>query len=173
MKYCPYCGFKIQQESQYCGNCGKKIPQAPKNHWKSPPDHSSFNVYSQRPLTYHDVFQPYYYRPESKAGLGERFIALLIDSCIAGGLMSVFCIGWLYQLGKDSIREGQSIGKGIMGLRVIDLNSGMPATITQSFIRNCLCGCVDASCCFLVALIDEDGRRIGDHMAGTVVIIDQ
>lgn len=86
--------------------------------------------------------------------------------------MSAFCLGWLYEVGKDYIREGRSIGKGIMGLRVIDFNTGMPATISQSFIRNCVCACVDASCCFLAAIIDEDGRRIGDHVAGTVIIRD-
>ncbi|MFW9903179.1 MAG: RDD family protein [Candidatus Thorarchaeota archaeon] len=100
-------------------------------------------------------------------------MALLADSCIVGGLIYVICIGWLYQIGKDYLREGQSFGKGIMGLRVIDFHTGMPATISQSFIHNRLCGCVDASCCCLAAMIDEDGRRIGDHVAGTVVIRDQ
>jgi uncharacterized RDD family membrane protein YckC len=89
-----------------------------------------------------------------------------------GGLFWAFCLGWLYQLLKDGVREGQSIGKGVMGLCVVDFNTGIPTTIGQSFIRNCLCGCVDASCCYLVAFIDEDGRRLGDHAAGTVVIID-
>lgn len=49
----------------------------------------------------------------------------------------------------------------------------MPETIGQSFIRNYLCGCLDISCCYLVAIIDDDGRRIGDHLAGTVVIKDR
>ncbi len=74
---------------------------------------------------------------------------------------------------KDSIRDGQSIGKSLYRLRVIDFHSGIPATIGQSFIRNWICCWLDAITCYLVALTDDDGRRIGDHMAGTVVIIDR
>ncbi|MFX0207154.1 MAG: RDD family protein, partial [Candidatus Hodarchaeota archaeon] len=127
----------------------------------------------QRSPAYLYITQPYFYRSGDRAPLRDRLIALLIDSCIVGGLTYAICLGWLYQAGKDYIREGQSFGKGLMGLRVIDYNTGMPATVYQSFIRNCLCGCVDASCCCLAVMIDEDGRRIGDHVAGTVVIKDQ
>ena len=127
----------------------------------------------QRSPAYLYITQPYFYRSGDKAPLRGRLIALLIDSCIVGGLTYAICLGWLYQAGKDYIREGQSFGKGLMGLRVIDYNTGMPATVYQSFIRNCLCSCVDASCCCLAAVIDENGRRVGDHVAGTVVIIDQ
>ena len=126
----------------------------------------------QRSQTYLYITQPYFYRSGNKAPLQGRFIAFIVDSCIVGGLTYAICIGWLYQIGKDYIREGQSFGKGLMGLRVIDFHTGMSTTIYQSFIRNCLCGCVDVSCCCLVAMIDEDRRRIGDHVAGTVVIRD-
>jgi hypothetical protein len=126
----------------------------------------------QRSQEYLYITQPYLYRAGNKAPLRDRFIALAVDSCIVGGLTYAICIGWLYQIGKDYIREGQSFGKGFMGLRVVDFHTGLPATIYQSFIRNCLCGCIDASCCCLAAMIDEDGRRIGDHVAGTVVIRD-
>ncbi len=96
----------------------------------------------------------------------ERCVALMIDSFIS----QICCI---YDIFKDSIREGQSIGKGVMNMRVVDYQTGEPATIGQSCIRNCLCGGLDQCCCYLVAFLNEDGRRIGDQVAGTVVILDQ
>jgi uncharacterized RDD family membrane protein YckC len=108
-----------------------------------------------------------------KAPIGERCIAFFVDSGIFC-VVNVFCyIGTVYTCLKDGIREGQSIGKGLMGLRVVDFQTGMPATIGQSLIRNCLCGWLDGCCCYLPALIDQDGRRIGDQVAGTVVILDK
>lgn len=101
-----------------------------------------------------------------KAPLGERCVALIVDDVI-----NTFCC--FYIIIKDGIREGQSIGKGLFQLRVVDYSTGLPGTIGQSFIRNCLCGWLDICCCYLSALMDEDGRRIGDHIAGTVVIIDR
>lgn len=96
----------------------------------------------------------------------------MIDGCITGALYSL-CIGWLYDAIKDGVREGQSVGKGMLGLRVVDYHTGVPATIYQSFLRNCIGNCIDVSCCYLVAFIDKDGRRIGDQIAGTVVIQDK
>jgi uncharacterized RDD family membrane protein YckC len=107
-----------------------------------------------------------------KAPIGERCIALLIDSAI-GTILTYVCIGIFYDCFKDGIREGQSFGKGLMNLRVVDYYSGSPATLGQSFIRNCVCGWLDAVCCFLVVFLNTEGRRIGDQVAGTIVILDR
>ena len=108
-----------------------------------------------------------------KAPMGERCIAYLADSVVAGVISAFVGCGCIYTAVKDGIRDGQGLGKGLMNMRVIDFQTGMPATIGQSFIRNCCPGCLDSCCCYLVALIDQDGRRIGDHAAGTVVILDK
>ncbi|MHA2225155.1 MAG: zinc-ribbon domain-containing protein [Candidatus Hodarchaeales archaeon] len=164
MVFCPFCGSSIDEESIYCLNCGKELPKKSKTiRGPTPP------TYQPKPshqVGYRPIYQPRPFHPGMKAPMGERFIALLVD-----GVITNFCC--LYDPIKDGIREGVSVGKGIMNLRVIDFNTGMPATIGQSIVRNCLCGWLDGCCCYLAAFIDENGRRIGDQVAGTVVILDQ
>ncbi|MFX0013772.1 MAG: RDD family protein [Promethearchaeota archaeon] len=175
MRYCPFCGAEVDNDSIYCLNCGKKLPERPVKGvpaWKTTPSEPSFAPRPVQPITYRPLFQPRPYHPAMKAPCGERAVGYLIDSAISG-ILSWFAIGFVYSCVKDGIREGQSLGKGLMRLRVVDIQTGMPATIGQSFIRNCCPGCLDGCCCYLVALIDQDGRRIGDHAAGTVVILDQ
>lgn len=173
MAYCPFCGADVQPDSLYCLNCGKKLPEkkpAGVADWEAPPTPPT---YQPAPTAmYKPMYQPRPYHPAMKAPMGERCIGYLIDYAISS-ILSYFCIGIVYTIIKDGIREGQSLGKGLMGLRVVDFQTGMPATIGQSFIRNCCPGCLDGCCCYLVALIDQDGRRIGDQAAGTVVILDK
>jgi uncharacterized RDD family membrane protein YckC len=177
MSFCPYCGAEVQPDSLYCLNCGKKLPEKKKTptgvaDWETTPTYQP--TYQPAPsVTYKPLYQPKPYHPALKAPMGERCIALLIDNAISSIFSYVFCVGFIYDIIKDGIREGQSIGKGLMGLRVVDFQTGMPATMGQSFIRNCCPGCLDGCCCYLVALIDQDGRRIGDQAAGTVVILDK
>ncbi|MHA1994219.1 MAG: RDD family protein [Candidatus Hodarchaeales archaeon] len=88
----------------------------------------------------------------------DRCIASIID----GFLSCIPC----YPLWKDGIRDGQSFGKGMMGLRVVKFSTGRPATITDSCLRNCF------SCCEPLLLITSGRRRFGDYVAGTIVIKD-
>lgn len=170
MRYCPFCGAEVDPDSIFCLNCGKKLPETGPSKRIAAREPTLTEPY-YRPVPtptvpYYLRFHPKLYHPGMKAPIGDRCVALLID-----GVISNFCC--FYEIIKDSIRDGQSIGKGFMNLRVIDFNTGFPATVGQSCIRNCLCGCLDSCCCYLPAFIDEDGRRIGDHLAGTVVIVDQ
>jgi hypothetical protein len=175
VKYCPNCGEETDQDSIYCLNCGKKLPESgaakpPAPGWETPQQPPAPRPY-QAP-GYKPIYQPQPYHPSMKAPMGERCVALLVDNFISG-LLSYVCIGIFYECMKDGIRDGQSFGKGLMNLRVVDYNTGLPATIGQSFIRNCLCGWIDVCCCYLVALLSDDGRRIGDNIAGTIVILDR
>lgn len=113
-------------------------------------------------------------RPVTRVGapadLLERCIALLIDDAIAAFIP---CVGFIYTWVKDAINDGRSVGKSFMGLRVVDFQTGIPASLEQSFVRNCCPGCLDGCFCYLTALLDENGRRIGDRAAGTIVIQDR
>ena len=176
VKYCPNCGEETDPDSIYCLSCGKKLPESgtakPSTPgWQTPRQPPTPGPY-QAP-GYRPVYQAQPYHPSMKAPIGERCVSYLVDNFITSCLLYACCIGVIYACVKDGIRDGQSFGKGLMNLRVVDYNTGMPATIGQSFIRNCLCGSVDQMCCYLFALCSEDGRRIGDHVAGTVVIIDR
>ncbi len=175
MRYCPFCGAEVDEDSIYCLNCGKKIPEkAPTKDvpaWETTPTRPYPSTPAQ-PVTYRPLYQPRPYHPSMKAPPGERLVAALENLiCLIPYLGVIACA--IYGCVKDSMREGQSLGKGFMNLRVVDYNTGMPATIGQSFIRNCLCGWLDAMCCCLIGLLDQEGRRFGDQIAGTVVIIDR
>ena len=175
VQYCPHCGVETDQDSIYCLNCGKKLPESRAGKPAAPEWQTSQEPTSPRPYQapgYKPVYQPQPYHPSMKAPIAERCVAYLVDYFITG-LGSYICIGIFYPCVKDGIREGRSFGKGLMNLRVVDYNTGMPATIGQSCIRNCLCLWVDGLCCCLVPLFSEDGRRIGDHTAGTIVIRDR
>ncbi len=174
-KFCPFCGAEVDEDSLYCLNCGKKLPEKPVkgvSAWETTPTQPYPSAPAQ-PVTYRPLYQPRPYHPSMKAPMGERCIAYLIDGAISSIFTYVCGIGIIYTIIKDGIRDGKSLGKGLMGLRVVDFQTGMPATIGQSFIRNCCPGCLDGCCCYLVALTDQDGRRIGDQAAGTVVILDK
>lgn len=175
MPYCPFCGADVEPESHYCLKCGKELPEkaVPEKGvptWEPAPTEPSRRPEPRPPVTYRPLYQPKPYHPAMKAPLGERCVALIVDDAI--GTIVPF-VGWVYGIIKDGIRDGQSLGKGVMGLRVVDFQTGMPATMGQSFMRNCCPGCIDGCCCYLVALMDQDGRRIGDQVAGTVVILDK
>lgn len=145
-------------------------------------------------------YQPKLYHPSMKAPWPNRCLACAFDSgvqisskciCYTGygiafeSLNLSFetwscCIGpfccslpFVYWMSKDGLKDRPSIGKEMLNLRVIDHHTGMPATIGQSCIRNCLCSCADCICCPPIILIDPDGRKITDYIAGTVVIIDE
>jgi hypothetical protein len=171
-KFCPFCGSEVDQDSIYCLSCGKKLPErvsAPPKRavsWETAPTEPSYEPGYRPPVSYKPIYQPRPYHPSMKAEIGERCIALLVDDFISG-----FTCG-IYGCFKDGIRDGVSFGKGLFSMRVVDFNTGLPATYGQSLVRNCLCSWLDQCCCYLVAMIDDDGRRIGDQIAGTIVIKD-
>lgn len=67
----------------------------------------------------------------------------------------------------DGLMHGQSFGKRIMEIYVIDAKSGRPCTFIQSLIRNSslLLGLID--CMFVFS---EKQQRLGDKIAKTIVI---
>ncbi len=183
MPYCEYCGTEIDKNSVYCKKCGKKVQSIRDTYQHVFTPKAEFSRQYEEEISsikegYQHVFQDTPISPVTQrltrvgrnAPITDRCVALLIDDAIASFIP---CFGFIYTWFKDSIREGQSVGKGFMGLRVVDFRTGIPASCEQSFIRNCCPGCIDGCCCYFIAFLDENGRRIGDHAAGTVVILDQ
>ncbi len=103
---------------------------------------------------------------QKQAPCGDRCVAYLIDGVISAAISWALGAGCIYALIKDGIRDGQSIGKGMMGLRVVKFDTGQPATIGASCFRNCL------ACCPCLLLVTEGKRRFGDYVGGTIVIKD-
>ncbi len=131
------------------------------------------------------------------AGPGSRFLALLVDACLILALTALassilgrllpkslgtlaiatlsFVLTWIYHVGFEVRREGRTPGKAALGLRVVDAR-GLPLALEQSFVRN-VGRVLDFAPVFyglggLVALLDRDGRRLGDLLADTLVVRD-
>lgn len=78
-----------------------------------------------------------------------------------------FIVYFLYILFADGMNEGQSWGKKIVGVRVIDMRTGEPCSYWQSFVRNIfyILGIFD-----WIFIFGEKRQRLGDIAAKTVVI---
>jgi uncharacterized RDD family membrane protein YckC len=88
-------------------------------------------------------------------------------------VLGVFVTNWCYGLAFETLWQGQTPGKRLLGIRVVR-RDGSPATALDLALRN-LCRAID----FLPALyavgmismvVTERSRRIGDLVAGTVVV---
>lgn len=120
------------------------------------------------------------------ASAGIRLIAQIVDGLIALGLgfAAMFGVGAVagdgpfaalaflvfylgYFLFSDGLKNGQSLGKRIFGIRVIDFKSQNPCSHWQSFCRNFaqVLGIVD-----WVFILFKDRRRAGDYFADTLVV---
>jgi uncharacterized RDD family membrane protein YckC len=129
------------------------------------------------------------------AGLGSRFIALFTDfvllTAVAGGVsqlalilfpaavgvlvraLALLVLTFGYQVYFEVRHQGQSPGKRLMSLRVVD-GRGLPLSVEQSFVRNVV-RVLDASPVgyglgALVCQFDRQRRRLGDIAADTVVV---
>lgn len=133
-----------------------------------------------------------------KADVLERFLARLIDFLVAGALFAFpTAVGPLasltYILISDGLRVG-SIGKRIIGLKVVSLRTGQACDFKESIIRNSVFGgliivyivigwvpyigkilaflvwaAVIGGECLLI-YTDDAGSRFGDRIAGTMVV---
>lgn len=113
-------------------------------------------------------------------GLG--FGALAFGGIIANPAAVLFGLGTvfvlivvtiIYTLFLEGYWKGQTIGKKVINIRVVDEKSGKPETFSQSFVRNIL-RIIDNQLVGLVAFIliiaTKRRQRIGDMLAHTVVV---
>ncbi len=99
--------------------------------------------------------------------------AVLGEAGLGLYLIALFVVFWMYPVLFEVLRDGQTIGKKAMGLRVVNSN-GTPVTWIASIVRN-LMRTVDMlpvlyGFGFVAGLIDPHSRRLGDMVAGTLVI---
>jgi len=127
------------------------------------------------------------------AGPFPRALAWLIDAVLrlsalmlAGMLLSIlgrfgsglwlivlFALLWLYPVVLETLWNGQTVGKRVLGIRVVAAN-GAPVGWVAAFVRNLL-RVVDMlpvgyAVGVVSALFDPWGRRLGDLVAGTLVV---
>jgi uncharacterized RDD family membrane protein YckC len=132
------------------------------------------------------------------AGLGWRFLAVLIDGVVlaipnlliifllggattsgfelegapaAVAMFASLAIGLGYFIGMETAR-GATLGKMALGLRVV-MATGAQVDVRASALRNVL-RIVDGLCCYLVGAIlvlqSPRRQRLGDRVAGTLVV---
>ena len=97
-----------------------------------------------------------------------------VDEALArprAGVHGAVIVG--YPVAFETLTRGRSLGKMALGLRVVREDGG-PERFRQAFVRGLLGGGRDLADLRLVALVaslaSAQGRRIGDYLAGTVVI---
>lgn len=76
----------------------------------------------------------------------------------------------LYYLLNDGLPNGQSLGKKLFRIQVVDEKTGQPCRVGKSFLRNLpmvipLVNIFDVMCIF-----GEKRQRLGDNWAGTIVV---
>lgn len=88
-------------------------------------------------------------------------------------LIALFAVLWLYPILCEGLFDGQTPGKRALDLRVIR-SDGAPVGWLASCVRNLL-RTVDMlpfgyACGLITGLLDPYGRRLGDLVAGTMVV---
>lgn len=112
------------------------------------------------------------------AGLTVVLVAPLLPPgfATAFGFVSYFLLEWGYGVALETAWSGQTLGKRALGLRVIQA-SGVRLTFPQALLRN-LVRPVDRLPLLygvgaVVALLSSRRQRLGDLLAGTVVVVER
>lgn len=136
----------------------------------------------------------------SKVSVINRFVAKMIDIILFVSAAAILpyplgpLVGFLYSLVADGLNvgqlEGQSVGKKIMKLRVINVHTKQPATVRESVLRNApvgvatffsiipiwgwlILGLIGIPLMVMeiyLMLTVETGHRLGDVMGDTEVV---
>lgn len=107
-------------------------------------------------------------------GTNVLLIVLMVVFVLLGLAWSFF-----YYLLRDGFGAGQSWGKKICGLMVVNLDNNMPCDKGKSFVRNIVIWALSALAGLsivelIVLLVHDRGYRLGDMLARTQVIdVDQ
>ncbi|WP_087025088.1 RDD family protein [Thaumasiovibrio subtropicus] len=126
--------------------------------------------------------------PRRLASPGLRYLGQVIDSVISFSIfmfmlwlgdvlgvsqntssLSAFSAAALYFLFSDGLANGQSLGKKLLGISVIDSVTGKSCSFPQSLARNFLTpliGIIDA-----MFILGQKRQRLGDMLAKTVVVV--
>jgi uncharacterized RDD family membrane protein YckC len=99
--------------------------------------------------------------------------AFSADAAQGLGTVLYFAVSMLYSILAEWLWQGQTVGKRLLGIRVMD-RDGLPIHMSQIVVRNLLRP-VDMLPAFyllggLVALGSRYGQRVGDLAANTVVV---
>ena len=125
------------------------------------------------------------------AGLLLRTVAKILDFIIIYAALEIvpragFFAGLVYLLIGDGLFDGRSLGKKLIGLRVVAEDTQTPCTFRSSILRNSTLGigflfikiswlgwiavAIVSIFEFIMLLGNTRGMRLGDELAKTVVV---
>lgn len=126
-----------------------------------------------------------------RAGLLLRVFAKILDVVLIAAVAEMipkagFYGGLFYLLISDGLFDGRSIGKALLGLRVVSIDGMKQCSVKESVVRNAPFGLgvvlsalpwigwifvvLIAVGEFLILLGSREGMRLGDEIAKTMVI---
>jgi uncharacterized RDD family membrane protein YckC len=126
-----------------------------------------------------------------RAGLLLRVIAKVLDFIIIAAVTEVipragFFAGLAYLLISDGLFDGRSLGKKLIGLRVLSVDTDKPCSFRDSILRNSTFGIgyllykipllgwmfiiIVSVFEFIILLGSKEGMRLGDEIAKTKVV---
>lgn len=195
---CEYCGRPIKPGDWQCPGCGAPIEgKTDKTYQKETQEekykqttekqynqetYEESNRYDQQTYykqgqgyaTQEELFRRYGLSRNAYGGLISRGVAFMIDTVLVSIISCIPVVGVigaiLYIILGDSEKwDGQTIGKTVMGLKVVDLNYET-ISVSRSIWRN-ICKAFSFGC-FGVFIIIFSGRNrtLHDFLAGTCVI---
>ena len=124
--------------------------------------------------------------PPPRADLGRRFVAVVIDVVVLGVIGGVFnaivepevanglslVLGLAYFTFLEGSPAGQTVGKKVMDIRVIDLRTSGSLGMGKAFIRwiSRYLSAIPCGLGYLWAFWDPERQTWHDKLAGTVVV---
>ncbi|QXI40686.1 RDD family protein [Pseudomonas xantholysinigenes] len=128
-----------------------------------------------------------YQKPKNLAGLGRRWGGQMIDVLVTYAIFfvsfrvveflqlseqvaAVISLGapLAYYLFSDAMPNGQSVGKKLLGICVVDERSYLNCSLGQSFVRNITTPFL--SILDWIFIFFGSRKRLGDMLANTIVI---
>lgn len=121
-----------------------------------------------------------------RAGVGARFVALIVDGIIVGVISAILgavlgdalgqvvglALGIGYYTYFESQPAGQTLGKRVMNIRVIDFNTGGSLDTSKALIRSVVRLVSGFACAigYIWALFNKEKQTWHDLAAQTVVV---
>lgn len=202
--FCPACGSQNAPDASQCSACGAALPKAQQAVPAAGPGAQPAATPAP-PLTapVATISSDVYVGSYRLAGLGDRFLALLLDAFLQVALFALIgmwaaarwggvtpsgfsmegpralipmalalAAGFLYLWLMEGL-FGATLGKAVLAIQVRRKDAS-PCTLAASLVRN-LARIIDYLPVvyllgFFVALFSRLRQRVGDHLAGTVVV---
>jgi uncharacterized RDD family membrane protein YckC len=103
-------------------------------------------------------------------GFGLSFIVLLLGINAGIALLLSIAIYVSYIMFNDAMPNGQSLGKKLFSIKVVNKTSGKNCSLSESFLRNITTIIPFLAFIDAMMILGRKKQRIGDRFANTIVI---